>query len=138
MGTLLGLLSGPGEAINRIRELFGSFCSDLWCVSERLGDAQLVKTINNAMLWGAFMVTEEALEMGRAGGIDIEQLKSVLSTSSADSWALRHFDKASELSWSKKDTRIATDIADTLDGPFPLTRLVGGLVRSSKHLGHAT
>ena len=137
-GTLLGVLSGPFEAIVRIRELFGVFCSDLWCVSERLGDAQVVKTINNVILWGAFMVTEEALEMARAEGIDIGNLKSTLATSSADSWALRHFDKASELRWSKKDMTIATNLADTLDGPFPLTRLVGGLVRSSKYLGHAT
>jgi len=137
-GTLLGLLAGNDEAVSIVKPVFQSFCSDIWQVSDRLGDAQVVKTVNNVMLWGDFMVTEEALQLARDEGIDIPALFSALKMSSADSWALRHFDSAGELPWSKKDMMIAMQIADRLNKPVPLTRLVSGLVRSSAYLGHAT
>ena len=136
--TLLALFACSTAAVEALRGRFEAFCSDIAHVSERLGDAQVLKTVNNMMLWGAFMATEEAFSLAREQGIDPVPFIELFSTSSADSWALRHWKDAHELAWSKKDMAIATHLADRVNMAAPLSRLVGGLVRESNYLGHAT
>lgn len=136
-GNLLALMAGRKTSVAAVDEVFAVFCTDRHYVSSDVGQAQILKTVNNIMLWGSFMALEEAIELLAVHEIDVTESIEVLASSSADSWALRHFASARDLKWSRKDLEIAVSLLDEVDSASPLTRMLSGLVRSSRYLGHA-
>jgi len=136
-GTLLAFLSGAKDDCDEAIELMRPYCSDFHYVGSRLGAAQVAKTVNNLILWATVVANYEGLELATSWQLDIESLRRALTTSSADNWALRHWDRSGEWPWSIKDMQIAMIIAKGAGVELPLSEKVEQLVRKVKVLNHA-
>ncbi|WP_198384519.1 NAD(P)-dependent oxidoreductase [Roseomonas sp. KE2513] len=136
-GTLLAFLSGPDADCHDAAALMKPYVADVEIVGTRLGAAQIAKTVNNMILWACAMANEEGLRLAAAWDLDLASLRRALVTSSANNWALQHWDRAGEMPWSIKDMEIALKSAMGAGVSVPLSEAVNELVRRSQVLRHA-
>jgi 3-hydroxyisobutyrate dehydrogenase len=136
-GDLLTLVAGAEEDYARTRALFGTFSGDVEYLGERIGAGSVAKTVNNLILWACVAANDEGLRIGEAWGLDRGQFRKVLLNSSADNYALRHWESLGRFLWSVKDMRIALDVAHQADVSVPLAGLLSQLVRDLDGLPHA-
>ena len=135
-GTPLALTSGNSQNHRAALPLLESFCSDVFYVGDRLGMAQVAKTVNNMILWATVVANYEAFSLAESWNLNITELRKVLETSSADNWSLRMWDKVNEMPWSIKDMDIASRIAAQSGVHLPLSELVRALVANLPVLNH--
>lgn len=135
-GSLLAFLSGDKEDCRKAGDLMRAFSSDIEYVGERLGAAQVAKTINNLILWACVVANDEGLRLADAWGLDAHALRRALVTSSADNWSLRHWDKIGEMPWSIKDMEIALKTAAASGLDLPLAKTIDDRVRKIDVLNH--
>lgn len=133
----LALVSGDPEIAAAVRPLLSAFCSDIFFVGTRPGDAQVAKAVNNLMLWASVMANEEGLRLAAAYGLDVEQLRRCLVTSTADSWSLREWAHVAEWPWSIKDLHFLRQMAGHLVVKVPVADQLSVLVQRSEVLTHA-
>lgn len=136
-GTLLAFLSGAEKDCGEAAALMRPYATDIEIVGTRLGAAQIAKTVNNMILWACAMANEEGLRLAASWDLDQVSLRRALVTSSANNWALEHWDRADQMPWSIKDMEIALSAARQAAVPVPLGQVVAGLVARSKVLTHA-
>lgn len=136
-GTLLTLLSGPTADCAEAERLMRSFSADIENVGELLGAAQVAKTVNNMILWAAVAANYEGFLLAEKWGLDIAALRRALTTSSADNWSLRHWDRVGDMPWSLKDMEIALATGRELGVAMPLSETVNEELRTLPLLTHA-
>jgi 3-hydroxyisobutyrate dehydrogenase len=136
-GTLLALLAGAEDACRKASKIMEPYCSDIAVVGERLGAAQVAKTVNNMILWACALANDEGMRLAESWSLDTKALRGALVTSSADNWCLRNWDRLDEMRWSIKDMEIATKIAGKAGVEIPLGNCVERLVREVPVLSHA-
>jgi 3-hydroxyisobutyrate dehydrogenase-like beta-hydroxyacid dehydrogenase len=88
-GTLSTLFGGPTELFDMVSPLLGCFCSDITQCGET-GTGQVVKQMNNMILFQTVVAIAEGLTTARAAGLDDEVFFDALSKGSGDSFALRN------------------------------------------------
>lgn len=136
-GTLLTLLSGTKADCADAKALVQPFSADIEYVGERLGAAQVAKTVNNMILWAAVTANYEGFMLAQKWGLDSDALRRALITSSADNWSLRHWDRIGEMPWSLKDMEIALKTGKELDVAMPVSETVNEELRNLPLLTHA-
>ncbi|HEY0182356.1 MAG TPA: NAD(P)-dependent oxidoreductase [Rhodopila sp.] len=136
-GTLLAFLSGDDDDCRDAKAVMQPYCADIELVGQRLGAAQIAKTVNNMILWACAVANEEGMRLAGTWDLDLAALRRALVTSSADNWCLRHWDRIGAMPWSIKDMDIALQTARDAGVALPLAQQVGVLVRSSTVLSHA-
>ncbi|QHI97450.1 NAD-binding protein [Xylophilus rhododendri] len=88
-GTLFITVGGSADQFERLRPLLGCMGSDvLHCGGTGCG--QIVKILNNIMVFMTVNALSEVLTIGRRAGMDGKELFEALSQGSADSFALRN------------------------------------------------
>ena len=124
-GTLLALVGGKADAVERARPVFSAFASDIVHLGD-IGNGQVGKALNNLMLWFNACGVLEAGRIAEKSGVDMVKLRDALLTSSAASDSLKEWDRVSFSSpaprWMTKRLR--------LPGRPPATPLGGNLARS--------
>jgi len=133
----LALVSGDPDIAAAVRPLLSAFCSDIFFVGTRPGDAQVAKAVNDLMLWASVMANEEGLRLAAEYGLDVERLRACLVTSTADSWSLREWAHVAEWPWSIKDLHFLQQMAGHLGVEVPVTDQLSVLVQRSEVLTHA-
>ena len=93
-GTLLALVGGRPEVIERGRAVYRCFCSDYAHLGE-VGHGQVGKTMNNLLLWINAVGLLEAGRLAETTGIDLVKLRDALLMSSGASDALKEWDMIS-------------------------------------------
>jgi hypothetical protein len=88
-GTLAISVGATPEVFARIRPLLGCLGTDITHCGG-VGSGQLVKILNNMVLFQTVNALAEALALGRRAGVDPALLLDALSKGSADSFALRN------------------------------------------------
>jgi hypothetical protein len=88
-GTLAISVGATPEVLARIRPLLGCLGTDITHCGG-VGSGQLVKILNNMVLFQTVNALAEALALGRRAGVDPALLLDALSKGSADSFALRN------------------------------------------------
>ena len=88
-GTLAISVGATPEVFARIRPLLGCLGTDITHCGG-VGSGQLVKILNNMVLFQTVNALAEALALGRRAGVDPALLFDALSKGSADSFALRN------------------------------------------------
>jgi len=88
-GTLAISVGATPEVFARIRPLLGCLGTDITHCGG-VGAGQLVKILNNMVLFQTVNALAEALALGRRAGVDPALLLDALSKGSADSFALRN------------------------------------------------
>jgi 3-hydroxyisobutyrate dehydrogenase len=85
-GTLLVMLGGDADAVERSRPVFESYGSPVVHLGG-VGAGQRAKLINNLLLTANLGVAESAFTLARELGVDAEQLRVVLANGSGTSFA---------------------------------------------------
>ncbi len=120
-GTLTALLSGPPEALARVRPLVDAYAAAVFVVGSLAGDAQTVKVLNNALSAIALAASGEALAVARAAGLDAAATVAAIGSGSGRNSAIlekipRHvlsggYDFGFPLKGTLKDTAAALALA---------------------------
>src|SRR6516164_9566058 len=131
-GTLLALVGGTPDVVERGRAVYGCFCSDYAHLGE-VGHGQVGKTMNNLLLWINAVGLLEAGRLAETSGIDLGKLRAALLMSSGASDALKEWDRTS-FTWALKDMQIVTDLTDKAGLSLPITGAIKELVKDARRL----
>jgi 3-hydroxyisobutyrate dehydrogenase len=131
-GTLLALVGGKTEVVERGRAIYGCFCSDYAHLGE-VGHGQVGKTMNNLLLWINAVGLMEAGRLAETTGIDLAKLRAALLMSSGASDALKEWDMIS-FTWALKDMQIVADLADKAGLSLPITGAIKELVKDARRI----
>jgi len=120
-GTLSIMVGGSPETFARIRPLLAHMATEITHCGA-LGAGQVVKLLNNMVLFETVGAISEALALAKAAGLDPKLLFETLAKGSADSFALRNHGMKSVLpgvfpersfsaEYALKDLSYALDLA---------------------------
>jgi len=88
-GTLSIMVGGPAETLEAIRPYLACMGTEITHCGA-IGSGQVVKCLNNMVLFMTVRALAEALAIGRAAGVDGKLLFEVMAKGSADSFAVRN------------------------------------------------
>jgi 3-hydroxyisobutyrate dehydrogenase len=131
-GTLLALVGGKPDVVERGRAVYRCFCSDYAHLGE-VGHGQVGKTMNNLLLWINAVGLIEAGRLAETTGIDLVKLRAALLISSGASDALKEWDGVS-FTWALKDMQIVADLADKNGLSLPITGAIKELVKEARRI----
>ena len=131
-GTLLALVGGKADVVERGRAVYGCFCSDYAHLGE-VGHGQVGKTMNNLLLWINAVGLIEAGRLAESTGIDLVKLRAALLMSSGASDALKEWDMIS-FTWALKDMQIVADLTDKAGLSLPITGAIKELVKDARRI----
>ncbi len=99
-GKLTLMVGGSPDALERLRPIFATYASNIFHIG-KLGDAQVLKLLNNLVLAANMMNAAELLRTAASYGLDPKTVASVLQTCSGSSVAMgifvqREIDEAME------------------------------------------
>jgi 3-hydroxyisobutyrate dehydrogenase len=135
-GTLLALIGGRPEVVERGRPVYSTFCSD-YAHLGNVGHGQVGKAMNNLLLWINGIALIEVGRIADSTGIDLVTLKNALQMSSGKTQAMEDWDQIS-FTWALKDMQIVSQMCDKAGMSFPLTGAVKELVKDAKKIKATT
>lgn len=121
-GTLAVPVGASEAVFAAIRPFIATFASDITHAG-KVSAGQVVKILNNMVLYETVLALSEACAIGRRAGVDADVLLGAMSTGSADSFALRNHgmkaiapqvfpEKAFPVSYARKDVSYAVALAE--------------------------
>ena len=131
-GTLSIMAGGDAEAFARAQPYFAAMGTTITHVGES-GAGQTVKLCNQLICGINIQAICEALALGRAAGVDLQQLRKVLLGGSAASWMLDRLgpqmidgdaSAGFRIDLMLKDLRLVAQQAQETNVPLPATALV--------------
>lgn len=131
-GTLLALVGGKPDVVERSRPIYSCFCSDIAHLGE-VGHGQVGKAMNNLLLWINAVGLIEAGKLAASSGIDLVKLRDALQMSSGASDALKEWDMIS-FTWALKDMQIVAKMTDNAGLSLPITGAIKELVKDARRL----
>ena len=144
-GTLAIMVGGDDATFARIEPYLNCFASDvLHCGG--VGNGQMVKILNNMVLFETVVALSEALSIARHAGMDGEVLFKALQSGSGDSFALRNHgmkallpgafpEQAFSTRYAGKDLSYALDLAEQVGLTLPGAETVRSLFEKSEESG---
>ncbi len=109
-GTLSIMVGGDAEAFARVQPLLACMGSDVSHCGP-VGSGQVVKILNNMVLFQTVHALSEALTIGSLAGVDGKILFDIFSKGSADSFALRNHGQKALLPGDFPPRAFSTDYA---------------------------
>jgi 3-hydroxyisobutyrate dehydrogenase-like beta-hydroxyacid dehydrogenase len=120
-GTLAVMVGSDIDIFERLRPLIATFASDITHCGPS-GCGQVVKILNNMVLFETVVAISEAKAIGERAGVDAALLFDALSKGSADSFALRNHgmkavlpkefpERAFSVNYARKDLAYALQLA---------------------------
>jgi 3-hydroxyisobutyrate dehydrogenase/2-hydroxy-3-oxopropionate reductase len=131
-GTLLALVGGKPEVVERARPIYGCFCSDVVHLGE-VGHGQVGKAMNNLLLWINAIGLIEAGRLAESTGVDLAKLRDALQTSSGASAALKDWDMIT-FTWALKGMQIVAKMTDQAGLSLPITGAIKELVKDARRI----
>ena len=134
-GTLAVMVGGTPEDFARVRPLIATFASDI-ALCGGVGCGQVLKILNNMVLFETVVAISEAKAIGVRAGVDAGVLFETLSKGSADSFALRNHgmkavlpesfpERTFSVRYARKDLLYALQLAQEHGVPARGAQLVG-------------
>lgn len=144
-GTLSVMVGADPQSFDRVRPLLAHFASDI-TLCGAVGCGQVVKILNNMVLFETVVAFSEACAIGEKAGVDPALLFDAMSKGSADSFALRNHgmkavlpkefpERAFSVRYARKDLHYALRLAQdtgidargarTVDGWFEASIAAG-------------
>ena len=145
-GTLAIMVGGDEAVFSRIEPLLNCFASDvLHCGG--VGNGQMVKILNNMILFQNVVALSEALTVARHAGMNGKVLFNALQSGSGDSFALRNHglkallpgvfpEKAFSTRYAAKDLSYALELAEQHGLTLPGAGTVQALFEESDAAGY--
>ncbi|KOF55379.1 2-hydroxy-3-oxopropionate reductase [Achromobacter sp. DMS1] len=121
-GTLSVMVGGDAGLFERVRPLIATFASEITLCGP-VGSGQVVKILNNMVLFETVVALSEARAIARRSGVDPQVLLETFTRGSADSFALRNHgvkailpgdfpERAFPVDYARKDLRYALALAE--------------------------
>ena len=121
-GTLAVFVGATPELFEQVRPLIATFAADI-APCGPVGCGQVLKILNNMMLFEHVVALSEAKNIGERAGVDPTVLFNTLTQGSADSFALRNHgmkavlpgefpERAFSVKYAQKDLHYALQLAD--------------------------
>ncbi len=136
-GTMTVLAGGEARVLDRLRPVLETFSDAIHHIGG-VGAGQVAKSVNNILLWSGLESAIEALELGRAYGLDAEALRQALLNCSAASWVLREL-RLIQPTWPAKDLENVAHMAEAMHIDMPLVdrlrELAGSISRRERITG---
>ena len=147
-GTLSVMVGAEPEVFARIEPLLRCFATEITHCGG-VGAGQVVKILNNMVLFETVNALAEALAVGRRAGVAPELLFEVLAKGSADSFALRNHgvksmlpgtfpERAFSTEYALKDLSYALALAAEFGLELPGAALVGDRLRAAIEAGNGS
>ncbi len=144
-GTLLIMVGGAAAQFRAVEPLLACMGSDVVHCGP-VGNGQVVKILNNMVLFMTGQALAEALVIGVRAGVDGARLFAALSHGSADSFALRNHgmkalvpglfpEKAFPADYALKDIRLALELAEACGVEARGARLTADLLQETSAAG---
>jgi len=144
-GTLAMSVGGEMGAVQRVLPLLECMATDIMHVGE-VGNGQLVKILNNMVLFQTVSALSEAKALAGAAGMDAETLFAALQQGSANSFALEQHgiqallpekfpEQAFSVNYAKKDLAYALDLSDSTNTPIAGARHIDALFERAINQG---
>jgi len=145
-GTLLITVGAGEEMFAELRPFLSCMGSDI-IHAGGIGNGQVMKIVNNMVLFLTMNALAEALAIGRAAGVDGEKLFQTLSMGSADSFALRRTaaatmipddfpERAFPTEYAIKDLALALRLADEAGIAANAARQTMDLLERTREAGY--
>lgn len=131
-GTLLALVGGTGEVVERSMPVFRTFSSDVVHLGD-VGHGQVGKAMNNFLLWVNGIALIEAGRLAETTGIDLVKLREALLMSSGESAALRDWDRMT-FTWALKDMQVVSKMTDAAGLSLPIVGAIRELVKDGRRI----
>ena len=129
-GTLLALVGGEADVVERLRPVLSCFSSDI-VHTGGVGSAQVAKAANNLVMWACLIANHEALALAKRFGMDVDVLRAALLKSSADNYALRNWGE-NTMAWADDDMEIVEAMAHDVGIGLPQAGLNREICRTLK------
>jgi 3-hydroxyisobutyrate dehydrogenase len=123
LGELTIMVGGAVDDVARARSMLRAMGRQVNHVGP-VGAGHAVKALNNLLGATSLLMASEALEVGRAFGLDLPLLVDTFNASTGRSWSTEHklpsfvlpesFDSGFDLALMVKDIRIARDLASSV------------------------
>ena len=121
-GTLSIMVGGIDDAFAQIEPYLATFATEITLCGP-VGSGQVVKILNNMVLFETVAALSEARVIAQKAGVDPKKLFETLALGSADSFALRNHglkaiipgdfpERAFSVEYAAKDLRYALDLAE--------------------------
>lgn len=144
-GTLSIMVGGSAELFEKIRPYLAAAAEEITHCGE-IGTGQVVKLMNNMVLFQTVVALSEALVTAERAGVSRETLSSILSLGSADSFALRNHGKkamvpnrfplsAFATDYARKDISYALALAADMGVETPSAKLAEATLKKSSDAG---
>ena len=145
-GTLSIMVGGSRAIFDRLSPLLAHAATDITHCGP-VGCGQVVKILNNMVLFETVVALSEALTLGKAAGVDPALLFDTLSKGSADSFALRNHGMKSMLpgnfptgafptDYALKDVSYALDLARLTGFKVPGAELAQARMEKARGAGY--
>ena len=145
-GTLAVMVGAEPALFERIRPYIATYASDI-TLCGGIGSGQVLKILNNMVLFETVLALSEARAIARRAGVDADVLFDTLSKGSADSFALRNHglkaivpgdfpEKAFPVDYAHKDLRYALELAEQTGVDARGARTVAHWFDQAHALGH--
>src|SRR5918993_3481496 len=131
-GTMLALVGGKPDVVERSRPIYQAFCSDVKHLGE-VGAGQFGKSMNNFLLWVNGVALIEAGRLSESFGMDLVKLRDALLMSSGASDALKNWENVS-FTWALKDMQIVSEMADRAGLSLPIAGAIKELVKEGRRI----
>jgi len=147
-GTLSVMVGASEEVYARVRPLIATFASEITHCGP-VGCGQVVKILNNMVLFETVAALSEARAIARRSGVDPQVLLETFTRGSADSFALRNHglkailpgefpEKAFPVEYARKDLRYALALAAQTGVNAPGARTVDQWFAAAIEQGHGS
>lgn len=134
-GTLTVLCGGEPDSTERARPVLDTIGGSIHHFGP-VGTGQRVKAVNQVLVAGSYAAVAEAMALGRAMDLPLDQVSKALAQGAAGSWALQHRSKnmiqgdyplGFKLELHRKDLAIALAAAEEHDITLPISRQVASM-----------
>ena len=137
-GTIAIMASGPKAAYEQVLSILNSISPNVDYCGNRIGNAQALKSINNAMNAGCRLATLEVVAMGKKMGLSLETMTEVLNkgsgrnrTSQIRLPAMLQGKRSSDFAMALmlKDVNLAVELGVKCRAPMLVTNVVRALLQ---------
>lgn len=129
-GRLAMMLSGPADVMDQVSPLLARIGRHVHVLGDRVGQAQIMKIVNNMVMAANMLVASEGLVVGAKAGLDAGVMMDVLRAGTGHSAAASDilarsalpgtFDFGAHLTIVEKDMRLAVEEAEALGVPVDI------------------
>jgi 3-hydroxyisobutyrate dehydrogenase len=145
-GDLSIMVGASDETFGHVREILETMGSDVSHCGP-IGCGQVVKILNNMLVFQHTAALAEAIALGRRNGVPADKLLPIMSMGSGDSFVLRNHglksmvprvypERAFSVRYSMKDLSYALEMADAAGIAVPAARLTMERLVEAEKQGH--